>query len=647
MNQQKILEILRNCLPVYVFTYLMLLCSTGFCQWYDVSKINKRAVAALENSRSDIEMGQYQNALTQIRNAIQIDHKYIDAYISLGGIFSRMKRYDSAVHYYRNAIDMDTVYCKEQYLPYSIALSANAQFDKALQAIDIYLSKKDLRENGQKAGNLRREQFIWRLNNQKSFEHSTTASSTILLKGSVNTILHEYFPSMPVNENKLIFNRRVGPSDEDFMESQLTDTGWTNATPLQGFINSDFSEGAGTISQDGKYLYYTGCNYPQGKGSCDLYVSKRNNDGTWNAGKNLGANINTDFWESTPSLSPDNQTLYFSSNKPGGYGGKDIWISYKSASGYWGTPVNAGSIINTSGDETAPFIHADNKHLYFVSNGHPGYGNGDLFVSMHDTGNTWSDPINLGYPINTADDEGALTIAPDGETAYFSSDRYSKTHSLDIYSVKLRNEIKPIKSTGINGSIKDAITSLGLPSNIELTQLTNRTVHEKVVSDEQGHFFMTLSKGETYLITVQTKGYLFYSSRLTVDDSLKKDSLVILLNPIRKGAVISLKNILFERNAYEIQSGLQPELDKLVNLLNENPQINASIIGHTDNTGTKSANLTLSKNRANAVLTYLVEKGINKSRLKAKGVGDTQPADKNTNEEGKNNNRRTEIHLNF
>nr|HNH23339.1 flagellar motor protein MotB [Ferruginibacter sp.] len=316
----------------------------------------------------------------------------------------------------------------------------------------------------------------------------------------LNTTALEYFPSLTIGGQKMIFNRRVD-NDEDFYESNRVNGVWSEAALLGGKVNTNLNEGAQNISQDGQWLVFTGCNYPEGAGSCDLYFSVRTNNG-WSEAKNLGAPVNTEAWESTPSLSPDKRDLYFSSNRPGGFGGKDIWVSHRLPNGKWSIPENLGEAVNTSGDESCPFMHADNQTLYFNSNGHPGYGMTDLFFSKKVNDSSWTMAENLGYPINSIDDEGSLIVAADGKTAYYASDGKDTRGGLDIYSFELRDDIRPLKTLWVKGKVFNKKTTEGLPSAVELLDLKNGNLLSRIQTDEEGNYLATLPVGTDYLFNV-------------------------------------------------------------------------------------------------------------------------------------------------
>ncbi|MEO8720206.1 MAG: OmpA family protein, partial [Ginsengibacter sp.] len=433
---------------------------------------------------------------------------------------------------------------------------------------------------------------------------------------------------------------------ESFYESDRNNGVWGKAFPLNGKINSpEFNVGAQNISQDGNWLVFTGCNFPEGEGSCDLYISYLTKNG-WSEPQNLGRNLNTEFWESTPSLSPDKRDLYFSSNRTGGYGGKDIWVSHRNEKNNWSVPENLGPEINTSGDESTPFIHADNQTLYFNSNGLPCYSEKpDLFVTKKLMDGKWSKAENLGYPINTIDDEGSLIVDADGKTAYYSSDKNDTKGGLDIYTFLLRKDLRPLKTLWAKGKVYDKNTGTGLPSTVVLTDINSGQTVSKLQTDELGNYLITLPVGKDYAFNVHRKGYLFYSQNYNMD-STSTDSVYdvnIPLEPIEANAKIILKNVFFDTKKTELKPGSITELDNVVKLMNENPNLKIRISGFTDNVGKSADNLTLSKGRAVAVVNYLLGKGVFKDRLSFEGLGEAKPIAPNETEEGRALNRRTEL----
>ncbi len=622
---------------------------TSNAQWYDPDKVNKKAGDIYGQAYEAAQDGDYKKAVQLLNQALSLDAKFVDVYLSRAGIYANMKNYRASVSDFEKAMQMDPVYSNTYLLPYSISLAGTGNFEKALTTVEQFLQTPKLNEQSIKAGNYRKKSFEFAINYQKKLAEKGILNYVYAPKNmgeNINSEALEYFPSLTIDGSKFIFTRRVN-NDEDFYQSNLQNGTWTKAAPVEGKINTNFNEGAQNISQDADWFVFTGCNYPEGVGSCDLYIAYKTKSGGWTEPENMGAIVNTDFWESSPSLSPDKRHLYFSSNRPGGFGGKDIWVSSKLPNGKWSDAKNLGPTINTAGDESCPFIHADNQTLYFNSNGHPGYGMTDLFLSKQTTDNKWDTAVNLGYPINTIDDEGSLIVSSDGRTAYFASDGLDTKGGLDLFQFELREDIRAARTLWVKGQVFDKKTNAGLPSSVELTDIRTRKMISKLQTDEDGNYLVTLPEGNDYAFNVNRKGYLFYSDNFSMKVASADSFLTvnIPLQPIEAGASIVLKNIFFDSNKWELKDESKTELDNLIRLMNENPAIRIQISGHTDNIGKPADNITLSNNRAKAVINYLQQNGIAINRLSSKGFGASKPIADNDSEAGRANNRRTELSI--
>jgi outer membrane protein OmpA-like peptidoglycan-associated protein/tetratricopeptide (TPR) repeat protein len=631
---------------ILVASCLVLLTShISNAQWYDPQKVDHNANTIYSLALNKAQNEDYITSIKMINEALKIEPKFVDAYLSLAGINANMKNYAESVIQFEKAFSLDSVYTQDYLLPYSISLAGTGHFNDALNAVNKFLSDTTINQRSRKAGEFRKGTYQFAIDYANSNPDKNYVFKPENLGDSINTTDLEYFPSLTIDGEKMIFTRRVN-DNEDFYESDLDNGTWGKAFRLPGNINSTtFNEGAQNISQDGKWLIFTGCNFPEGLGSCDLYISYLTKNG-WSEPENLGPNVNSEFWESTPSLSPDKRDLYFSSNVPGGFGGKDIWVCHRGDNGRWGEPLNLGSEVNTAGDESTPFIHADNQTLYFNSNGHSCYSDKpDIFVTRKLPDGKWSKPENLGYPVNTIDDEPSLVVASDGKTAYYSSDRSDTKGGLDIYTFQLRQDLRPLRTLWVKGQVYDKKTKDGLPSSVELTDINTRQLISKLQTDEQGNFLVTLPVGKDYAFNVNRKGYLFYSENYNIsttapDSTFQAD---IPLQPLEANAHIVLKNVFFDTKRTELKPESITELDNVVKLMNENPKIKILISGYTDNVGKPADNLALSKGRAVAVVNYLLDKGIRNERLSFKGLGETNPVADNKTEEGRALNRRTEL----
>lgn len=640
--QQKKIFISKTIFSLLLFTFSFLLTTA---QWYDPEKINKKAGTLYGQAIEEAQNRDFIASIKHLNEALALEPKFVDVFLTRSNVYAELKDYAASVADFETAMRMDSVYSKTYLLPYSISLAGTGKFQQALNAANEFLANPSLNQQSIKAGNYRKSVYTFAVEYEKKHPSTGYVFAPVNMGNNINTKDLEYFPSLTIDGTKMIFNRRIA-GDEDFYESNLIDGKWGKAAPLGGKVNTNLNEGAQNISQDGQLLIFTGCNYPEGEGSCDLYFSVRTNNG-WSEPQNLGPVLNTDFWESSPSLSPDKRDLYFSSSRAGGFGGRDIWVTHRLPTGKWSRPENLGEAVNTSGDEGCPFMHADNETLYFNSNGHPGYGMTDLFFSKKVNDSSWVVAQNLGYPINTIDDQGSLIVSADGKTAYYASDGADSKGGLDIYSFQLREDIRPLKTLWVNGKVFDKKTNAGLPSAIELTDIKNGNLISKIQTDEDGNYLVTLPVGKDYAFNVNRKGYLFYSDNFSLQKNNTDSAFVvnIPLQPIEKGATIILKNIFFETGKFDLKNESKSELDKLVILLQENPNLKIQIDGHTDNVGQEKDNLLLSANRAKAVIGYLISKSINIQRLTYKGFGSAKPVADNTTEQGKALNRRTELSI--
>jgi outer membrane protein OmpA-like peptidoglycan-associated protein/tetratricopeptide (TPR) repeat protein len=632
----------------YLLVILVSLSALTASAQYNPELINKKAVKLLEEASEKFSQdGDYATALRLLQDAVKTDPNYLLAYLSIAGIYAEQKKYDSAIHYYQKWLYVDSNYFKEYNLPYAVSLAGKGEFEKAIKTLDFFLTTPNLNESSLKIANYRMKCFQFALNYPKKYNTDISYQfKPQNLGDSVNSSESEYFPTLTIDGKKLVFTRRLRGLNEDFFEINKKGNSWSVAKSLTGSINTNNNEGAQTISLDGQWLIFTGCNFPEGMGSCDLYISYLTPEG-WSAPENLGRSINTDAWESTPSLSPDKRDLYFSSSRSGGYGKSDIYVSRLLPNGRWGEPENLGPQVNTGGEESMPFIHADNQTLYFTSNGLLGYGETDLFVTHKETKGQWGVAKNLGYPINTIENEGSLMITTDGKTAYYASDRNDTRGGMDLYTFELRNDVRPVKTLWIRGTVYDKKTGTGLPSAVELTDLSTKEVTSKVQTDEKGNYLITLPIGRDYAFYVNRKGYLFFSENFSLKQKSPDSTynINIPLQPLEANASVVLKNIFFDFNKFQLKPESQIELDKVVQLLKDNPSLKIKIYGHTDNVGKPKDNLTLSNNRAKAVVSYVVAKGIVATRLSFQGLGAAQPISDNKSEDGKAKNRRTELKI--
>ena len=464
------------------------------------------------------------------------------------------------------------------------------------------------------------------------------------LGDTVNFQNSQYFPVLTADDETLIFTGLTEKRDENIYITHRQKKGWDVPEEISKEINTINNEGTCSVSADGRTLVFTACNRQDGYGSCDLYITKKQGK-DWSAPVNLGEPVNSRDWESQPSLTADGHSLYFSSERRGGFGKKDIWVSHLNEKGKWSEPKNLGPAINTPEDDTAPFIHANGKTLFYASNGLPGMGGFDIFLSQRvDT--TWSEPRNIGYPINTVSDQVGLYIASDGKSAYYSDDQAENGPSRSLlYSFELPEILQKmiVPTRYAKGKVVDKKTGAALSSDIDLYDLKLQQKVASFTSDAKtGNFLAVLNRGSEYAFYVSKTGYLFKSLSFSVQDSTSSVDLEIPLESIEKDRAEILNNIFFKTGAYDLDEKSKVELDKLVDFLNQNKTLKIEISGHTDDIGSDKENLELSKRRAQSVLYYLQKTGIAAERLLAKGFGETKPVAINDSDENRQKNRRIE-----
>lgn len=488
----------------------------------------------------------------------------------------------------------------------------------------------------------------------------------------VNSSFPDYSPVLSLDESTIIFTSRRegstgGKKDTDgkyfediYIAYYSTDKkSWVNMRKIGANINSSGHEASISMSLDGTQLFI----YKDDNGDGNIYVSYFKND-DWTAPEKLNSTVNSKSWETHACLSPDGNTLYFVSNKPGGYGGRDIWRSEKLASGKWSEAVNVGPKINTEYDEESPFMLPDGVTLYFSSKGHESMGGFDIFTSTQSDDGFWSAPENIGYPINTTDDDVFYVPTMDQKHAYYSSAKEGGLGDQDIYKLSI---IAPKKLVAhIKGIIFDELSYKPVAAKLEITDASTGDIIASFTSDEEnGDYYVSLPTGKTYSMFVTANKYLPYKEIFDIPDTIsdpeiykaiimkkaiiastKKDDKILFDNKeITVGERIILENVLFDFDKYTLRPESTTELDKWVKFLTENSTLKIEVSGHTDNKGTAAYNYDLSDNRAKTVYDYFASKGIAKDRMKWKGYGFDLPIASNKTDEGRQKNRRTEIKI--
>ncbi len=539
------------------------------------------------------------------------------------------------------------------------AYHLNYQFDNALEAYGKFTFVMD--ENNSSDKKLRDEvtQKIGMCKTGKSLVAAPVKSKIQNLGNTVNSSYADYSLVLSADQNTLFFTSRRpqstgGQKDdegnymEDIYVSNKTKTGWSEATNIGAPINTDWHEATVGVSPDGQNILI----YKDDKGDGNIYSTSLDGD-VWSTPIKLNENINSKYWEPSAFISADGSTIYFTSDRPGGFGGRDLYVSKKTKDDEWGSAVNMGPNINSPYDEDGPCIHADGVTLTYSSNGHNTMGGFDIFTSLRSEDGTWSEPMNVGYPINTPDDDIFYVVSPDGLKAYFSSFREGGVGEKDNYVVTfLDKKERPL--TLMKGVVND---ETGKPAKKVIITVTDNETGEVVgvyhPNSKTGQFLFVLIPGKNYNITYQSKDHLFYSENMEIPkkSSYYEINRSVSLDPIVVGSKITLNNIFFDFDKATLRTLSNVELKNLVLLMKSNPKMKVEISGHTDSKGTDAYNQKLSEERAQAVVNKLTANGIESNRMVAKGYGKTMPAAPNKKVNGKDNpegrqlNRRVELKI--
>lgn len=602
----------------------------------------RKAQNSFDDAQQFVRQNIFDEAIKHLNAAVKADPKFQKAYWQLGDIYKRIRNTQKAKENYRLVVGSAPVENANIYFLLGETELQTGDYAQAKQSFESFLanSKQIDQKYIDKA-----KKYISDCDFSIEAVKNPVAYEPFNMGFYVNSEHKDYFPALTADGQTIIFTRNV-KGNEDFYTSTQKNSEWQKAKSLSNNINTpNYNEGAQSISPDGRYLFFTGCNRPDGVGRCDIYVCrKEGND--WSKPINLGNVINTNEWESQPSISADGNTLYFLSNRAGGFGGYDIWKSNLDVSGHWTKPVNLGPNINTAYDESTPFIHADGQTLFFSSDGWPGLGQKDIFYSNLQPDGTFSKATNLGYPINTFNDEFGFIVSADGQEGLFSSNLDGGFGDVDIYKFKLPTHLKPHPITYVKGVVRDKDTNKPLEGNVIVVNLNNKiTAYNEITDSETGDFIAVTPTNNKYSFNVIADGYMLYSRHLDVknEDANKPIDLEILMEKIKAGNKVKLNNIFFDTNKYDLLPQSIVELNLVIELLKANPTMEVEIQGHTDDVGSLKDNQVLSENRAKAVYNYLLENGIAKKQLTSKGYGETKPTADNSTPEGRQENRRTDF----
>ncbi len=642
---------------VLLFLVTLLLRSVLFAQPGGYTTQDKGAIKKYEAGVECMRMQRFACALTELTKAAAADERFVEPRIMLGELAEQAGKDAEAIAHYREVMAIAPDFFPVAQLHLADLEFRAGQYAQAEANYRGYMSKEQepLRKARAKLGITNCAFAAEAIQHPVPFEPKN-------LGPAINSADPEYFPCITADDGTLIYTRRLPEptlaqqAQEDFMVSHRAANGTWQASKGIATVNTRmYNEGAGTLTPDGRFIIFTMCaggdgSYGEalrGFGSCDLFISRRIGD-RWTPPENMGRPVNSGHWETQPSMSSDGRTLYYIRGQQAADGIKsmDIYSTSLQDDGVWSTPKKLGDNINTPYQEESVQIHPDGRTLYFSSNGHPSFGGLDIYVSRMQDDGTWGKALNLGYPINTNADENSLLVSADGKLAYFASDRAGGLGDLDLYAFDLYKEARPQPVSYIRGKVTDKTNGTSVEAEVQLFDLATGKLATAAYSDPKtGEFLVVLPTGRSYALNAGAEGYLFFSENYDVAAGTTGQpiTLNVPLSPLTAGSTIALRNIFFNTASYDLLPASNAELDKLVRLLTANPTLRIELGGHTDNVGADAANMTLSDQRAKAVRDFVIAQGIDAGRITAKGYGETKPMATNDSEEGRAQNRRTEV----
>jgi outer membrane protein OmpA-like peptidoglycan-associated protein len=612
---------------------------------------NKKAAKSYQSAKDHFTFHRYQQAERELEKAIKADPRFVEAYYLLAGVYRGTGDIDKSLESLQRCAEINGSSYPMIFFYWGTELLELGRYQEARDKLLILKSQSQLLRANQREMldfALRRAEFaLYQIANPVPFAPTNMGSN-------INTENDDYHPALSADESMFVVTSNLPTQSEafgkgfqeDFFISFRTGGVWG---PRQAFgppINTPLNEGTLSMTADGSVFFFSACNRHDGYGSCDIYYTRRVGS-NWGKPQNIGPPINTRYWEAQPSVTADGRTIYFVSNRPGGYGGADIWVSHLDQFGEWSEPRNLGPNINTAKNENNPFIHADNHTFYFCSEGHLGMGASDIYITRKNNEGEWMQPQNLGYPINTHANETGILVSAQGNKAYFASDALGGLGGMDIYEFSLHDSIRPKPVSYVTGIVHDKNTGKSLSSIIELIDIeTSYLVAQSFSDPVTGKYLVVLPSGRKYVFNASRSGYLFFSQSFNVpagqEEAMQMD---IPLSPIASGVKMVLNNVFFDTDSYHLINESKIELDRLIQFMRENPRVKIEIGGHTDNRGGLAANMILSEYRAKAVHDYIISQNIDPGRMSFKGYGPEQHVAPNDTDANRARNRRTEIKI--
>lgn len=628
----------------------------------------KKANNAIGKAEVLMDNGQFDEAMAELEIAYALNPDNATLNRNLGICCIKTGNIDKAVELLEKVPGYNTKLKNDFYFDLATAYHLSMQWEKAIDAYKDFRKKFTKKEKDQYAKLVSKK--IKECDFGRDLSQTPVKVKIENMGPAINTEYPEYAPAISADESVLLFtSRRPGSTGsetavnsfyyDDIYKIENKDGQWTSPVNQGPPVNTKIHDATIGISNDGQtLLIYKDVN------EGDIYYCKL--DGSkWQEPEAFPEPVNSDSHEPSASLSFNGRTLYFVSERIGGKGGKDIYVAKRDADGIWGKAENLGSTVNTKYDEDGVFIHPDGKTLYFSSQGHNTIGGYDIFRTVFND-DKWSDPENVGFPLNTADDDVFFVLAASGYRGYFSSRRPGGFGNTDLYSFEFLHELAPDSLTVrvdsaqaepavapgadltiLTGFILDANDS-PVRATIEVFDLNTReTIAIFESNSETGKYLVSLPSGNNYGMKVSAEDFLFYSENFDIKEGsgFKDVKLNIKMQKVEAGARIILKNVFFESGSAALTTSSELELESILKLMTDYPSAIIEVSGYTDNVGSETFNKKLSEKRAKAVVDFLTVKGIDTGRLEYVGFGLSNPIATNDTEEGRRQNRRTEFKI--
>lgn len=625
---------MKHHLLVLAITWLFAL--GAFAQKAPTTKVQS-VKELMRDAELYINRMQYAQAQNALEAAIKQKKNFGIAYRLLGLVQSKRRDHKGAIASYEKLFELAPSLSQAAYFECGQAYMRNYQYDKALGYFSLYKgsSPKDFKTDEQTVMigyNMMVDQEITNCNYARTVNFDAEREPAVNLGASINSVADEYLPTLTGDGRWLIFTSNKG--GENILMSKPQGKGWEAARSISKAINTPHNEGMAKLTVCGRVIYFSACGWDNVQGGCDIYEADFDTEDDFGVVDEVrpSKGVNSQKWDSQPAISCDGKSFFFASNREGGKGGTDLWMSTLDRDGTWSLPVNMGSQLNTRGDEEAPYIAPDGVTLYFSSNGHAGFGEADIFRSVRQDDGSWSTPVNLGPSVNTPFREAGIVISPDGKNAYFSSARDGGKGGLDIYEIAMQREIAPeYPNVMVDAYVYDAATKEPI-KDVKVKIGKAGEQKQEFKTDKNGRFFACMPDNTSYSYILLNPGYETYvgAEFFKRREGEPTRKIEVFLIPTQERTVsrsTSKRNVrknlsvYFDSGKYSITTIQKEQLERMVNQFEDKSDVRFKVTGFTSDVGSRDTNLELSIRRAKTVADYLLNLGLDPSQVTYEGGG--------------------------